>query len=238
MHMISVVIPEYNEEERIVRCLGSYEDQDVEEDFEVIVVDNASTDRTAEIARSYAQKINLRIITESKKGRGAARRRGFLEARGEIILSTDADCAAPKNWISVMAAALRNSQGAAISGGYAIEDLPRSEAMVFNIIQSSAARLYRIYFHHWWLYGFNFGIYKKIYDQSGGFNADLNAQEDIDLSMRVSALGRIKFIPKIKIFFSGRRFNGGVMRGLKPYQTTFVQLYRREEKDIHLDDPR
>jgi len=236
--MISIVIPAYNEEDRIALCLGAFENQDTAESFEVIMVNNASADRTVEIAKKCASKINLKIITEPKKGRGSARRRGFLEARGEIILSTDADCHVPNDWISRMASALRNSDAVAISGSFQVEGLSPVKAFIFRVVQSCAARMYRIYFRHWWLNGFNFGIYKKVYDEAGGFNPNLNAQEDIDLSMKVSKLGRIQYLPEIKIFFSGRRFDAGVFRGLTPYLTSFLGFYWKKNMDVHLDDPR
>jgi len=95
--MISIVIPAYNEEENIRCCLEGLVAQKTDQEFEVIVVDNVSTDKTSGVARTFVDKINLRVVEEHTKGRGAARCRGFSEATGETILSTDADCVVPSN---------------------------------------------------------------------------------------------------------------------------------------------
>src|SRR4051812_29584464 len=121
--MTSVVIPAYNEENNIGRCLESFIAQTFQEPFEIIVVNNASTDKTREVALRYSAQLHIRVIDELQKGRGAARARGFAEAMGEIILSTDSDCTVPKDWIEQTVLALRNSKSIAITGGFTVQDL-------------------------------------------------------------------------------------------------------------------
>lgn len=79
--MLSVVIPAYNEEELIGNCLNALVAQKTTEEFEVIVVDNNSRDKTAEIAEKYKSKLNLKILLQKEKGRGAARQKGFAAQR-------------------------------------------------------------------------------------------------------------------------------------------------------------
>ena len=74
--MVSIVIPAYNEEKLIGKCLSSLVKQDIGEKIEVILVNNSSTDGTVLKARNYLTKLPLKIITEKKKGRGIARERG------------------------------------------------------------------------------------------------------------------------------------------------------------------
>jgi glycosyltransferase involved in cell wall biosynthesis len=236
--MISVVIPAYNEEKNIAACLESLVHQTFSEPFEVIVVDNASTDKTSEVAQMFSQKINLRVVREDKKGRGAARWRGFEEAQGEIILSTDADCAVPENWIATMVQALRESQSVAVTGNFTVHGLSKYKSFLFTAIQTISATFYKLYFGHWWLNGFNFGIYNEAYKKAGGFDADLNAQEDIDLSIKVHNLGAIVRVSRSKVLFSGRRFEKGVFKGLRPYLQSFFTYYRKEKAGVYLDDPR
>lgn len=92
--MISVVIPAYNEEKYIGACLESLKNQTRAPD-EVIVVDNNSTDRTAEIAASYGAK----VVREQKQGISHARNAGFNAAANPIIARTDADAIVPPDWI-------------------------------------------------------------------------------------------------------------------------------------------
>ena len=93
-HTISVVIPCYNEETGIALTL-----QDMPEVVdEVVVVDNNSTDRTAEVARSFG----ARVVHEPVQGYGAAYKRGFREATGDIIVTMDGDGTYPRNFIPVL----------------------------------------------------------------------------------------------------------------------------------------
>ncbi|MBI3955353.1 glycosyltransferase family 2 protein, partial [Candidatus Gottesmanbacteria bacterium] len=93
--LISVVIPVYNEEKYIARCLQSVCNQNFK-NYEVIVVDNNCTDKTAKIAAGF----KVKIIREKIQGMTPARERGFREAKSEIIARTDADTIIPNNWLS------------------------------------------------------------------------------------------------------------------------------------------
>jgi glycosyltransferase involved in cell wall biosynthesis len=92
----SVVIPAYNEEELIGDCLASLARQDFQGPFEVIVVDNNSTDRTSEIARASGAT----VVREETRGVCWARQRGTTVASGEIVISTDADSTFGPGWLS------------------------------------------------------------------------------------------------------------------------------------------
>ncbi|MDT4932063.1 MAG: hypothetical protein QOF92_4930 [Pseudonocardiales bacterium] len=93
---ISVVIPALDEQATIADCLSSLARQDYDGRVEVIVVDNGSSDSTAEIARAYGAK----VITESVRGVCHARQRGTAAATGEIVVSSDADTTFPPTWLS------------------------------------------------------------------------------------------------------------------------------------------
>jgi dolichyl-phosphate beta-glucosyltransferase len=96
---LSIVIPSYNEEKRLPATLGriaSYV-RASGRSTEVIVVDDGSTDRTAEVAKSYGGRIeNLRVVPNGRnRGKGYSVKHGSMEAQGEIVLFTDADLSAP-----------------------------------------------------------------------------------------------------------------------------------------------
>ncbi len=203
---VSVVIPAYNEEKYIENSLFSLleSEQKTQINYEVILVDNNSSDQTVKLAQKFAKGMNLRIIEESKQGRGIARARGFEEARGEIILSADADTIFYRGWIETLVFAITGNIVAATTSCKITDCSPLTNALV-NFTQPKSAFLYRLFFGHYWLAGFSFGISKSVYKASGGFDIGLQAQEDIDLSFRVAKLGKIKFINK-PVIFSGRRF--------------------------------
>jgi glycosyltransferase involved in cell wall biosynthesis len=236
--MISVVIPAYNEEKMIGSCLHAFEHQTSSEKFEIILVNNNCTDKTVEIAKSFKGKLDIKIMVEKEKGRGPARKKGFEQAKGDILFSTDADTIVPPNWIEKLLDILQNNDTVAVTGTCKIEDESRFTNICFNLAQPLFMRLYRILFHHYWLSGFNFAIYKEVYKQSGGFHTKLNAQEDIELSFRVSKIGKIKFIPDIPVLCSGRRFKKGLMKGLFPYISTFIKYFFYKKSDVVLSDVR
>src|SRR5579885_2506952 len=92
---ISLVIPAHNEESHLAACLDAVAAQTVRP-FEVIVVDNNSSDATAEVARSYSF---VRVVREPRQGLAFARDAGFDAARGELIGRIDADTLLPPNWV-------------------------------------------------------------------------------------------------------------------------------------------
>jgi glycosyltransferase involved in cell wall biosynthesis len=91
----SVVVPAYNEAAYLGRALDSLRHQDYDGAYEIIVVDNNSTDDTAAIAARYG----VRVVREPQQGVCAARQRGADCASGEIIISTDADTTQPRDWL-------------------------------------------------------------------------------------------------------------------------------------------
>lgn len=238
-HLVSIVIPAYNEEKQISSCLDALVKQSTTRKFEVIVVDNNSSDKTVKVANEYHGKLNLRVISEKQKGRGSARHAGFNEALGTIILSTDADASVPKNWIErVMSVFEDDIRVLAVTGTCKITNSSSLTNALFNFFQPASMRVYKIFFGHYWLSGFNFAIKKATYVETDGFDPRLNVQEDIDLSFKVGRVGRIKFISDLCVTVSGRRFQNGLISGIVPYIKTFVSYFWLKRKDVYLDDPR
>lgn len=237
--MISIVIPAYNEEKLISKCLNALANQKTDKKFEVILVDNNSTDKTVEIAGNFSNKLNLKIVPEKKQGRGAARYTGFKKASGNIILSTDADIIFPPTWVEDLSNALIQSNTVAVTGSLKINDCGWLKNTLFNyFIVPLSVRGYRLVVDHYWLNGFNFGIYKEVYEKSGGFNPELNAEEDVDLGFKTAKIGKIKYIPSISVISSGRRFQNKFIKGLLSYPFIFFQYYVLKKEKIILSDIR
>lgn len=95
---LSIIIPAHNEAARLPQALAAVQNYlaDKEFDAEVIVVENASTDQTAQIARDWQDKMpNLRLISREQAGKGGAVKQGMLEARGTCRFMADADLSMP-----------------------------------------------------------------------------------------------------------------------------------------------
>lgn len=112
VNRVSLVIPAYNEEDYLKQCLEAIKQQSVQP-YEVIVVDNNSTDKTAEIARSFSF---VKLLSEKRQGVVFARDRGFNAARGEIIGRIDVDTILPADWVQNVQKIFAYSQVSAVSG--------------------------------------------------------------------------------------------------------------------------
>jgi len=231
--MISVVIPAYNEEKYIATCLASFEHQTTKEPFEVILVDNASTDSTVEIAKKFVDQLPLKIIEERQKGRGYARATGFEAAKGDIILSTDSDGYVPDDWIEKMSLAFEDPEIIAVTCPVKAYDLGRIKTKIMEVGVPFAMNLYKFLYRHYWLTGSNFGIRKSIYEKSGGFTRG-EGLEDIDLSIKVAKLGEIAYRP-IWGWTSGRRFKK-ISVGLNDYWHAYIEYFWKNSRAMHFPD--
>lgn len=106
---LSVIVPVYNVEEYLAECLESILGQTYR-DFEVVIVDDGSTDRSSEIAGAYARRhANLSVVRTENRGLGAARNRGVLESRGELLAFVDSDDKIPDYAYALMVDTLDRS---------------------------------------------------------------------------------------------------------------------------------
>jgi glycosyltransferase involved in cell wall biosynthesis len=118
---LSIVIPAYNEADRIARSLEAIQNYVRGKDFpvETIVVDDGSADNTGEVASGQA---GIRVLRNgSNRGKGFSVRHGVLEARGELILFTDADLSAPIDETDKLLAAMESAHADAVVGSRALE---------------------------------------------------------------------------------------------------------------------
>lgn len=223
--MISVIIPAYNEEEYIGKTLESLVRQKDAPPFEVIVVDNASTDGTSKVAHSFADRLKIRVIAEKRKGRGAARKTGFDAAKGYILFSTDADTILPPNWLKGLSEAISKPGVAAVTGSYIIRDCSTHINFFHNLLWPACFHTYRWIVGNYWLSGFNSAIRADIYRKSGGFKAGIDAQEDSELTSRIRHLGKIRYMPEVRVISSGRRFRQVLIRTALGYLGTYVSVH-------------
>jgi len=207
---LSFVIPAHNEEAYIGQCLESVlkEISKTEYDTEVIVVNNASIDRTKEIASSYP---GVRVVDEPKRGLPSARQCGFMASTGDLIANVDADIILPAGWIDkTMKEFSRNKNLVALSGPYIYYDRPKSDnalTMLFYV-SGYTVHLFSRFFKVWaMLQGGNFILRREALAKVGGFNTDINFYgEDTDIAKRIQKVGKVKFTFMLPMYTSGRRF--------------------------------
>jgi glycosyltransferase involved in cell wall biosynthesis len=184
---ISLVIPAYNEESHLAQCLGSALAQDVP--FrEIIVVDNASTDRTVAVAQQFP---SVRIVREQKRGIVQARNAGFDAARGDIIARIDADTVLPADWSAHITGFYSDASTArtAWTGGGTFMDVPFT-GLVSRTYHLMAFRANQLLIGYPTLWGSNMAfpvsawrtVRRKTCRRHG-------IHEDLDLAMHLHATG-------------------------------------------------
>lgn len=224
---ISVVIPALNEEKFLGRTLQSILNQDFK-DFELIVVDNNSTDKTSEIAKNFGAK----VIFESQLGVGFARQKGFSKAKGKIIASTDADTILPSNWLSrIMKEFEKDKNLVAFGGLYTLYSGPITARSAVSYFAYPVWVLDRILSGGWSLTGSNLAIKKEAFLKVGGFKTELKLGEDADISQRLKKIGKVILDPDFLVQTSGRRFRNGLFHGLITYAPNgLIRMFFKKER--------
>lgn len=229
---VSVLIPAYNEEAYILKTLEALLQQDYP-NYEVIVVNNASTDRTAEVVSSFiyrkGQTFKFRLLHEREQGTQAARECGRRLAAGEIIAQLDADCIPPKNWISTGVRLMQEKGAAAVAGPYDYFD---SRFFIRTLTHFSQLfilqplnQLVQLFKRGGIIIGGNVFIRASVLERSGGYNTALRFYgDDVDIALKVSRYGHILFTKKIMVKSSSRRYNAsGFFRVQAKYTKAFWQ---------------
>ena len=211
---VSVVIPARNEERWLPRCLRSLARQ-LRPPDEVIVVDNGSSDGTAQVARAFG----CRVVWEPVPGVGRARAAGCRAATGEVIATTDADTVVPRQWVATIAATLAARSGCvAVTGPWLLADGPAwqrwSVAVHGRLLQRGFAFLAPPLVN---LSGCNSAFRAAAYWAVGGFRPDLHLGEDLDLSLRLRALGHVRFCADLVVHTSARRLTHSFLGTLGRY---------------------
>ena len=120
---LSIVVPAYNEEAYLPDCLESIliQTRDLAEPAEIIVVNNASTDRTPEVALGYP---GVRVVDEPRKGLTFARQAGYAASTGDLVANVDSDSRLTPGWVAKVLKAFDEEQRlAALSGPFVYYEL-------------------------------------------------------------------------------------------------------------------
>ncbi len=201
----SVIIPAFNAAASICACLDSLSAQKTDRDFEVIVVDDASTDDLSFITAKYSQKLRLQLlILQTNSGPGAARNAGARTATGWILLFTDADCVPAPDWLEKMLAPMADPEVIGVKGVYQTfqNDLwARLAQLEFEERYEKLASHDEIDFIDTYS-----GAYRKsAFMAADGFNTELRQNEDVDLAFRLKKSGaRFIFAPEAKVAHTHR----------------------------------
>lgn len=187
--LFSLIIPVYNRPNEIDELLNSLVKQTYANSFEVIVVEDGSTNSSEEIIKNYSKKINLKYFFKENSGAGASRNYGMQRASGNYFIIFDSDCIIPSNYLVEVEAALTQNYTDAYGGADAAHDS-------FTNIQKAISYSMTSFFTTGGIRGskkavdkfqprsFNLGISKTAFEATKGFSK-MKIGEDIDLTFRL-----------------------------------------------------
>ena len=202
---ISVVIPAHNEEKYLGACLEhllAHRSPDV---IEVIVVDNASADRTSRVAASFP---GITVLREGRKGAPFARERGFRASRVELVAFIDADVLVPEGWFTKAQEAFREDpEAVGVTGPYHYHDLPPFRRFCTNALCDMSGLVHSVTGAQLW--GGNCVIRRDALEKIGGFDTTIAFYgDDVNTGRRLSDVGTVLHLPALTVSSSARRLKG------------------------------
>jgi glycosyltransferase involved in cell wall biosynthesis len=188
----SIIIPVYNRPSEVYELLTSISNQTLQ-DFEVILIEDGSSDKSDQIVSFFQPKISIHYFYQGNQGQGFARNYGMNQANGEFFVILDSDVILPEDYLFVLKNAIRKRNLDAFGG-------PDAAASDFSNLQKAMDYAMTSFWttggirgklkepSKYQARGFNMGVSRKVFDTTGGF-ADPNRGEDIEWSIRIKKAG-------------------------------------------------
>ncbi|MBW2028790.1 MAG: glycosyltransferase [Deltaproteobacteria bacterium] len=243
---ITVAVPFYNAEKTLLACLGALSEQD-QLPGEIILVDNNSTDRSAELVRDFMVQnpdLNIILLQEKMQGPSAARNRAIREASCDVIAFTDSDCIPDRHWLKRLRDGYSSDEIGAVAGrvvGFQPKSAAEKFHSLFTLTGPSEGEIYK----EFTLVrgGFptaNFSARKDVLESVKGFDESLETSEDYDLCARLYRAGYyIYYAPEAVVFHQHRNTLAATWRqGFGFGKNHGVLLKRHFERMVILDLPR
>ncbi len=225
---ISVIIPAYNAEKTLEKCLHSVQAQSYE-NYEVIVVDNGSSDGTRKIVESIGEKDKrIQYVFEPQRGRGIARNRGIKNASGEIIAMTDADCVVPFFWLEELTKSIRHENENAVMGF--------EEDLIGNYWTNNIQKANRDFLEKSRRGGYvadldtkNFAIKASII-KGMMFDPAIKTLEDAELAVRLREVLKVRFLPLLVVGHMHKSSFWGVVKLNMDRAYWAVKIFQKHKK--------
>ncbi len=226
---LSVIIPAYNAATTLAEQLEALKGQVYEGEWELIVVDNGSTDNTADLVREYQQQmphVSL-ICAMERKGAAYARNVGVSVAKGDWLVFVDADDEVAPGWLAAMARALCKCDF--VAGRLEGEKLNGPEMLKMRQCpQQDGLQKYKYppYLPH--AAGTSLGVKRSLHEAIGGFNESMLLLHDTDYCWRIQLTGtELHFVPEALIHYRLRDSLAGMYRQAYLWGEYNVVLYKK-----------
>lgn len=207
---VAIIIPAYNEEETIERCLETCIKQSSPAN-EIIIVNNNSTDATEELVKRFQVEHPehvIRLFNEKTQGIIAARNRGFNEAKSDVLGRIDSDSIISPTWVEAVRQTFIDSDVAAATGPVQYYDMPMAD-LGFKVDEKIRNTLHHMAKDHRFLFGSNMAIRRTVWKLIGpltSLDPEDELHEDIDLALSLFENGfEVVYEPKMIGGMSARR---------------------------------
>ncbi|OHY82209.1 glycosyltransferase family 2 protein [Marinobacter sp. AC-23] len=221
----SVVIPAFNEEKYIEQCLIALKKQTYPKNkFEIIVIDNGSSDKTPELAENYADKV--KILPNGNVG--AVRNYGAKNSTGEVLIFLDSDCIADENWLERSVQMYSTAPNTVLGGIYVCRDNP-NWVEKYWFLETGKDRVLENS-----LLGGCIIISRGNFELVGGFREEMSSGEDSALTKDLRDHGvLVKITPLLKVTHLG---NPTTIKNFLKRQSWHAESYLTNKTD-NLSDP-
>ncbi len=191
------------------------------------MVDNGSTDRTAEIVKSFP----VRYLLEEQRGVSYARNLGIEASKGEILAFTDADCVVTTGWLMELVQGF-DSEEVGVVVGETVSYPPKTLAERYRAMQKPRQQAHALsHPHSPWFATSNAALRRKVFKQIGLFDPQFPRAQSIDLGWRIFQSGNLKLVyrPKAVVFHRHRLTTWDLFKQYQGYgygQATLLRKYR------------
>jgi len=226
---VSIIVPVYNGALTIEECIKSLLNLEYPEDkYEIIIVDNNSTDTTLEIVKKYPVK----LFHDGKQSSYAARNLGIKNAKGEIVAFTDADCIVDKMWLEQMVKNFEDETTAGVGGeilAYNPKNIVEHYLDKSDILsQKSSFDCKFVNLKMPFIATANAAYKMEILNEIGAFDDSFTSGGDVDLAWRITFKGyRIVYEPKALVYHRHRRTLYGLLKQVFRYGKGHAKLFKK-----------
>lgn len=191
MPRFSIIVPVYNRIDEVADLLESLADQTYK-DFEVILVEDGSTEPCVDVAKKYSRRIDVKYFYKDNEGRSIARNYGLERAAGDYFIFFDSDCVIPADYFATLSRCLDRQPLDCFGGPDAAHDSFSDTQKAINYSMTSflttgGIRGGKVQLEKFTPRTFNMGFSREVYNRVGGFREMFS--EDIDMSTRIRQAG-------------------------------------------------